>query len=64
MPIFEYKCKNCDLIIEKVLLTNKQIIKCPNCNSNSNKIYSKFETRHSSDSIRNKDKKTTSNAPM
>jgi putative FmdB family regulatory protein len=59
MPIFEYKCENCGKITEKFMVENVKTINCPSCNSISNKIFSVFGTRHSSDSIRSDKKPST-----
>lgn len=53
MPIFEYKCSNCNKVFEKVLMKPVKYVKC-DCGSEAEKIFSTFQTRHSSDSIREK----------
>jgi putative FmdB family regulatory protein len=56
MAIFEYKCDNCNKIFEKIILNNTSImtIPCLECNNEAKKIFSVFQTRHSSDTIRSK----------
>ena len=48
MPIFEYKCKECNAIFEELVLTKakRQDIKCINCaSSNVSKLLSSFFTK-------------------
>ncbi|MBN2571377.1 MAG: zinc ribbon domain-containing protein [Ignavibacteriales bacterium] len=47
MPIFEYKCKDCNTKFEVLHKSsvNQEEIMCPNCNSkNSQKLFSKFSS--------------------
>ena len=39
MPIFDYCCQNCGFVVEdKLMFTNVETIKCPNCGSKANKL--------------------------
>lgn len=41
MPIYEYKCKKCNSIIEKLQKINDKSPKCEKCNSKMKKLPSK-----------------------
>lgn len=43
MPIFEYRCSNCETKFEKIVLRDSEIIECPNCHSRqTEKLFSRF----------------------
>ncbi|HOK04470.1 MAG TPA: zinc ribbon domain-containing protein [Victivallales bacterium] len=42
MPIFEFKCKNCGKIFEKICKINDKVSDCPDCGKEANKILSAF----------------------
>jgi putative FmdB family regulatory protein len=48
MPIFEYRCRNCDHLFEELVfssLTNNEDIICPKCgNNNAEKMISAFSS--------------------
>lgn len=52
MPIFEYRCRNCDHLFEELVfssLTNNEDIICPKCgNNNAEKMISAFSSAGSS----------------
>ena len=54
MPIFEYKCSECDTKFEVLhkSTTNQKEVTCPNCNSAHNKkLFSAFSSNINSDTI-------------
>jgi len=53
MPIFEYKCSDCDTKFEVLHKTsiNKDDVNCPKCNSTKNKkLFSSFSSTFNSSS--------------
>lgn len=49
MPIYKYKCKNCDYIFKQLYLTFKEgkarEAKCPKCGSTAERFFSSAPTR-------------------
>ncbi len=46
MPIFEYKCTECDNVFEELVLSSDQDIECGKCGSKqTTKVLSKCRTR-------------------
>lgn len=53
MPIFEYKCKKCNKIFEKLILSSSSddVITCPECGSKDLiKLFSNFSSNVSEES--------------
>ena len=42
MPIFEYRCENCDARVEKIQSRPSEKIECPECGKEAKKIVSLF----------------------
>ncbi len=40
MPIFEYRCRNCGKVTEKIIRENQQEITCPFCGQTAERIIS------------------------
>lgn len=53
LPIFEYKCKSCEKVFEKLVMgTFKKDIYCPNCGSKDvKKLFSSFAAFSNGQSI-------------
>lgn len=50
MPIFEYKCSQCDNVFEELVLNSEQEIECNSCGSKqTSKLLSKCRTRMGGD---------------
>lgn len=45
MPLFEFKCENCENTFEELLSDKSEQVRCPNCNSkNVKRMMSTFGT--------------------
>jgi putative FmdB family regulatory protein len=42
MPIYEFKCLNCEKEFEKILPSTHENQKCPDCNSKTEQMISRF----------------------
>jgi putative FmdB family regulatory protein len=55
MPIYEFKCNNCEKLIEKFTMNyDIKTVECDKCGSEANKISSTFMSYHSSNSMKNR----------
>jgi len=46
MPLFEYKCQECERVFEELVYSDKDVIQCPSCESSKvEKILSTFGVR-------------------
>ncbi len=45
MPIYEYRCGKCNIILEVLVLSEKEPPKCPGCGNNMTKKPSIFATK-------------------
>ena len=47
MPLFEYKCENCNYTFDKMVMNSDAEVKCPLCQGNVEKLISTFSVGRS-----------------
>lgn len=62
MPLFRYRCTECNYEFEAVVNAGDDITRCPNCGYRVRRLYSRFASRYKGDGFFSTDYKTKKNS--